>query len=69
VLLGDPVKPDPGCLGVPERLADGHRPVDELIVGGHQRDVHPVTGEIAQRQRGLGTGDTAAGDHHSERGR
>jgi len=48
------------------RLLDSERPVDELVIRGDQREVDAVTGELANRQRRLQTGDAAAGDHDTE---
>ena len=53
---------------VGKRLADGHRPVDELFRGGQERGGDAVAGEIAQREGRLETGDAAAGDYDSEWG-
>ncbi len=49
-----------------ERLADGHRAVDELGVRRHDRDRDEFAGEVRERQRRLEPGDAAARDHDPE---
>ena len=50
-----------------ERLADGHRAVDEFLLRGQQRAPDAVAREIPQRKAGLKTRDTASGDQHATR--
>ena len=54
------------CTGKRERFGDGHRPVDELLVGREHRDLHAVGREVLQGERGLDRSDAAAGDQHSK---
>jgi hypothetical protein len=50
-----------------ERLADRHRPVDELVLRREQRQLDAVTGQVAQGQQRLEPGDATAGDQHPVR--
>jgi hypothetical protein len=54
------------CGAVGKRLADGHRPVDELFRRGQECGGDAVAGELAQREGRLEASDAAAGDYDSE---
>jgi hypothetical protein len=49
-----------------ERLANRHRSVDELCIGGDHGHIGVIGGEIGQGQRSLKGGDSSAGEDHTE---
>ena len=51
-----------------ERLADGHRAIDEVHLRGQQRALDAVAGEVARRKQRLQAGDAATGDQDPQRG-
>lgn len=57
----------PACRPAGERLAYGHRAVDELRLRRDERHGDTVAGEVAQGERGLQPGDATADDQHAER--
>jgi hypothetical protein len=63
-VLDDPPQRVPPRLTEPERLGDGHRPVDEIRFPRDERHAGSVTGQVVQRHHRLEGGDTAADDKH-----
>ena len=63
-VLDDPPQRVPLCLTQPERLGDGHRPIDEIRLPRDERHADTVAGQVAQRHHRLEGGDTAADDQH-----
>ena len=64
---GDPVEPLALRAAARERLGNGHRAVDELVLGGEQGARDAVAGKVSQGQAGLEAGDAAAGDQDLHR--
>jgi hypothetical protein len=48
-----------------ERLIDGHRAIDELQLGGEERDVDAISGQRPQRQQRLKPRHPRAGNQHA----
>ena len=62
----DPAQRIPPRRTEGEGLADGHRAIDEVVVGSDQLHVHRVTRECSKAKKSLDSRDATATDHCSE---